>query len=221
MSYPPAIIRIVRAWRWWRFRLTQSHRHRALVLERVGDLSLVVLPDVFNPALFPTGAFLTSQLDLTPGVRVLELGTGSGVVALTAARQGADVTATDLNPAAVRCASINALLNDLPLGVLHGDLFAPVAGERFDVVLFNPPFFIGSPQDDYDRAWRATDVLDRFAAQLAGHLTPDGYALVVLSSDGDLPGFRALCEVNQLAVETVAERDLVSERLVVWRLASP
>ncbi len=58
------------------------------------------------------------------------------------------VVAVDINPAAVRCAQINALLNQLEqrIEVRRGDLFAPVAGERFDLVLFNPPFLRGAPR---------------------------------------------------------------------------
>ena len=120
----------------------------------------------------------------------------------------------------MRCARINALLNEVEgvVEVRQGDLFAPVAGERFDVVLFNPPFYRGAPRDGLDRAWRSDDVVERFAAGLADHLTPRGYALVVLSSNSDLPAFLHAFAGAGLAVETIAERDMVSERLVVYRL---
>ena len=65
---------------------------------------------------------------------ILDLGTGSGIGALFAARAGCLVTAVDINPEAVRCARINALMNRLEerVQVLEGDLFAPVAGRRSD-----------------------------------------------------------------------------------------
>ena len=64
----------------------------------------------------------------------------------------------------------------------EGDLFAPVQGERFDLVLFNPPFLPGQPRDQFERALWSTDVLERFGAGLREHLAEDGAALVVLSS---------------------------------------
>ena len=74
------------------------------------------------------------------------MGTGSGVCAVFAARHAHRVVAVDINPGAVRCAALNALLNHVEarIEVRQGDLFAPVARERFDLVLFNPPFFVGA-----------------------------------------------------------------------------
>ena len=62
---------------------------------------------------------------------------------------GYHVTAVDINPDAVRCARINALQHHLEtcIEVRQGDLFEPVQGERFDLVLFNPPFFRGQPRN--------------------------------------------------------------------------
>lgn len=177
----------------WRFRLFQRHRHNQLVLEEVAGKPILVLPQVFNPKLFRTGEFLAQSLnsDLIPsGSAVLDMGTGSGVGAVFAAQWAVRVVAVDVNPAAVRCARINSLLNEVEarIEVRQGDLFEPVQGETFDVVLFNPPFFRGVPRSDLERAFWSNDVMERFAAGLKDHLTPAGHALVVLSSDGDVAG---------------------------------
>ena len=78
---------------------------------------------------------------------MLDLGSGSGACGLAAARRGCSVVAVDINPSAVRCTRVNALLNcsNLEIDVRQGDLFAPVQHERFDVVLFNPPYYRGVP----------------------------------------------------------------------------
>lgn len=201
----------------WRFRLFHRHRHRKLVLEYIDGYNFVVLPDVFNPALFRTGPFLVQQLDqITPGMHVLDMGTGSGIAAVFAARCGAQVIAVDINPAAVRCARINALLNDVDerVCVRQGDLFAPVTGEQFDLIVFNPPFYRGPPRDAYDHAWRGLDVANRFAAGLPDHLKSGGRALLVLSNDGEdfLDAFAGL------TVETLATRDLINEILTVYEV---
>lgn len=206
----------------WRFRLFQRHRHDALVLEEVAGKPILVLPQVFNPTLFRTGEFLARSLnsDLIPsGSAVLDMGTGSGVGAVFAAQWAGRVVAVDVNPAAVRCAQINALLNEVEdrVDVHQGDLFEPVPGERFDVVLFNPPFFRGEPASDLERALWSNDVMERFAAGLHHHLSPGGYALVVLSSDGDVAGCLRAFEDNGLCGDVLAERDLVSETLLMYR----
>jgi release factor glutamine methyltransferase len=202
--------------------LVDRRKYERTVLENVDGLQLVVLPDVFNPKLLRSGAFLVSQLRrpdlLSRGARVLDLGSGSGACGLAAARRGCQVVAVDINPSAVRCTRVNALVNSLEIDVRHGDLFAPVAEDRFDVILFNPPYYRGVPRDDLDHAWRSRDVPERFAADLAAHLTPGGYALVVLSSDGDPDDFLDCLSHTGLAHRVVARRDFINEVMTVHKV---
>jgi methylase of polypeptide subunit release factors len=223
-------------WRWllrWRFRLFQAHRHDRLVLETVVGKPFLVLPQVLNPKLFRTGEFLVQVLNpelVPPGSTVLDMGTGSGIGAVFAAEWAAGppagsgqaagrVVAVDVNPMAVRCARINVLLHGVEnrVDVREGDLFAPVAGERFDVVLFNPPFLRGTPETPLEQALWADDVVERFAAGLRHHLAADGRALVVLSSDGDVDTILGAFRAEGLAPSVVARRDLINEMLTVYR----
>ena len=211
---------------WWRFRLFQQHRHERLVLEQVEGRPLLVLPGVMNPALFRTGPFLARYLRKQPllaGAAVLDMGTGSGLLAIVAAERAGRVVAVDVNPDAVRCARINALLNraETRITVYHGDLFAPVAGERFDLILFNPPFFGGEPDGPFDQAWRSNSITRRFADELPAHLAPDGAALVVLSSQGQEAAFVEAFKQAGLEVTVAARSDLTNELLTVYRIAPP
>ena len=95
-------------------------------------------PDVFKPTL--TTAFLTDQVDKTrlPGSTVLDLGCGAGPIAIALAMSGAKSTyAVDLMPRACELAARNAVLNNVAdrVNVLSGDLFEPVAGTKFDVIV--------------------------------------------------------------------------------------
>jgi release factor glutamine methyltransferase len=195
--------------------LVDRHRYERVVLENVQGTIVLVLPNVFNPKLLRSGEFLVRQLnraEVVPrGSRVLDLGSGSGVAGIAAAKRGCRVVAADINPAAVRCTRINALINDVDIDIRQGDLFAPVLQERFDVVLFNPPYYRGVPRDALDQAWRATDVIERFASELSDHLEAAGHALLVLSSDGDGGEFLGALERSGFAHEVVAERDFVNE----------
>lgn len=218
------LARIWRAWLRLRFLLFQRHRFNRLVLERVGDYSLLILPDVFNPTLFLTSEFMVEAFDsslIPPGSSVLDMGTGSGIGAIFAARWAGRVLAVDVNPAAVRCARINVLLNDLEAKIVvrEGDLFAGLAERRFAVILFNPPYFPGEPTGALDRAFHATDVAERFAAGLGAHLVPGGWALVLLSSLGDEAGFLAALAARGWAAKGVAQRRLPSERITLYRVA--
>jgi HemK-related putative methylase len=207
----------------WHYRCFQQQRHRNVVLEEIGGLPLLVAPGVLNPRLMRSGDFFASRLRgelLQPDAEVLDMGTGSGVCAVAAARHVRRVVAVDINPAAVRCARINTLLNHCEdrVDVIQGDLFAPVAGRRFDVVLFNPPFLHGTPADDADRAWRSTDVAPRFAAGLRNHLQPSGFALVLLSSFGAAAAFVDQFRRHGFDIAVAGERDFVNERLTLLKL---
>jgi release factor glutamine methyltransferase len=211
---------------WLRFQLFQRHRFNRLVLERVAGRPFLILPEVFNPTLFLTSEFMARSLNeslVPPGCHFLDMGTGSGVGAVFAAQWAGCVAAVDVNEAAVRCARINALLNGVEeqVTVYHGDLFAPLAGQRFDVVLFNPPYYRGEPQTMFDRAFRATDVVERFAAELTGHLTPTGHALVLLSSDGDEAPFLDCFRRHHFTVTVAAQRRLAAEVVTLYQLTNP
>jgi len=205
------------------YRLTGKHRYDDFRLEHVHGVPLLVTPSVFNPKIPRTGAFLAAQLDarqVPSDAEVLDMGTGSGVCAIFAARHARRVVAVDINPAAVRCAGINARLNQLEhrIEVRTGDLFAPVADERFDLITFNPPFLCGAPRSDRDRAWRSMDVAERFAAELSSHLKPGGAGLVVLSTFGNAQIFLEQLRHRGFAISVLAERRFLNERLAVFRL---
>jgi len=212
--------RLLRAY----YLVTGKSRYDDYRFEQVDGLSLLILPSVANPKVLRTGAFFAAQLDgshLDAGTRVLDLGTGSGVCALAAARHSRHVVAVDINPAAVRCARVNALLNgqEARIDVRHGDLFAPVEGERFDLVLFNPPFQSGQPRDPREAAWRSSDVAPRFAAGLAQHLDAGGHALLLLSSFGDAcASFETELRARGFRLEVFAERRYVNECLTLLRV---
>jgi HemK-related putative methylase len=209
--------------RHWHYRLFRSRRQRRPVLEYVADLPIVVLPGVLNPRLMRSGAFFAAALAhcLPASAHVLDLGTGSGVCAVFAAHRGCRVTASDINAEAVRCARLNVVLNGVSeaVEVLHGDLFVPLYARRFDVILFNPPFLQGTPRDEADRAWRATDVAARFAAELAAHLKPGGHALLLLSTFGDAELFLQPLRAAGFGMEVVARRSYINERMAVLRVA--
>ncbi|MDX1664074.1 MAG: HemK2/MTQ2 family protein methyltransferase [Candidatus Promineifilaceae bacterium] len=209
-----------------RFHLFQRRRARRPILEQVAGYPIVVPPQVFNPRWFYSGDFLARTLNagmITPvkeGQRVLDMGTGSGVVAVVAASLGARVVAVDVNPHAVRAARLNALLNDVEpsVDVREGDLFEPVVGEQFDLVVFNPPYLSGAPQTPFEQALYNTGVVERFSAGLATYLTPGGSGLVLLSTLADEASFLRCFAADGFSRSSVAEERLLAETLTLYRL---
>lgn len=154
-------------------------------------MRLLPLPGVFQP---PSDSYmLADQLRrerLGPGVSALDLCTGSGHLAVVAALAGASAVAIDVSRRSMVSVRLNALLNGVRITALRGDLFAPVADRRFDVIVSNPPY-LPHPDEELpqrglaraiDAGPRGRAFLDRICAQVGEHLTPGGVLLLVHSS---------------------------------------
>jgi release factor glutamine methyltransferase len=125
------------------------------------------------------------------GRHVLDVGTGSGAIAIAAARAGAaSVCAVDLSLRSVAATRLNAARHGVRVDVRHGDLFAPVAGRRFDLVVSNPPYVPAAtdvlPRHRKARCWDGgvdgRAVLDRICSGAADALSDDGRILLVHSA---------------------------------------
>ena len=218
---------LARLWLTLRHQIFGS-RYRRLVLEQIDDVALVILPNVFNPVLFRTGELLARavqkalmlKLDVNRTPLILDLGCGSGIGGIFAARQGAHVLATDLNPEAVRCTKINALLNGFEdkIEVQAGNLFEAASDRYFDLILFNPPFYCGQPWDNLDMAWRGEQIFERFSAGLKDHLAPFGYAFIVLSTDGEYEFALNALKTNDFVVKEFLQRDFGNEVISVYKV---
>ncbi len=128
---------------------------------------------------------------IDPTTAALDLCTGSGVLAVTAALMGASqVSAVDVSLRAVLSARINARLNGVRVRALQGDLFAPVRGQRFDLIVSNPPYVPGAdpqlPRRGPARAWvggpDGRAFIDRICTSAPDHLNAGGVLLLVHSS---------------------------------------
>ena len=148
------------------------HLYRPLLLHylrkdrryRYDGLRMLVPKSVFHPAFFGSSkvfaAFLKKQT-LT-GLSLLEIGCGSGLLSLTAARLGARVTACDINPAAVDATRKNAHTNGLTVETDLSDVFDNVPKQPFDRIVVNPPFYQGKPTDAASHAWYCGPEFDFF-----------------------------------------------------------
>lgn len=136
-------------------------------------------------------AHLVAGDQRVPGSDVLDLCTGSGVIALFAARAGArSVTAVDLSRRAVLATRLNAALARVRVEAVRGSLFDAVPARSFDLIAANPPYLPAEtdelPQRGPQRAWEAGRdgrvLLDRIIAGAPGHLRPGGVMWLVHSS---------------------------------------
>ncbi|MBN1530952.1 MAG: methyltransferase [Thermoleophilaceae bacterium] len=170
-------------------------------------MRLVTLPGVFTPISDSRLLADCLRAEVHPGARVADLCTGSGLLAVVAACQGAAATAVDVSRRAVITARLNARLNGVRVRALRGDLLAPLDGERFDVIVSNPPYV---PATTGGRAWAGgrdgRALIDRICDEAPGRLRPGGALLLVHSSvNGEAETLGRLA-ARGLRAEIVARR---------------
>lgn len=157
--------------------------HRVEVLGNEYETS----EEVFNPKYYITSEFMARHIKVQAGDDVLDMGTGSGIQAITAAGGGGRVVAVDINPGAVLMARKNVMANGLDhlISVREGDLFSPLDPEEcFNLIIFTPPYLEGKGKTVFDKALfdGGKGLVRRFFAGAKDHLKPGGYVQMVYSS---------------------------------------
>src|SRR6202035_3918586 len=207
-----------------------SHRfildRRSTRSVRAAGFRLTIYPSVFHPKLFLTSEFFArflSTIDLE-GKQVADVGTGTGILAMAAAREGAKSVALDINPMAVNAAADNARANGLGNRVIavRSDLMSVLAPDpQFDVIISNPPFFSGEPRDIADRAWvagpRYRDIAALFE-QASQRLKPSGTMYVLLSSDSDLHFLGKLIAKAGFRARIATSFSIMIESMIIYEL---
>ena len=134
---------------------------------------------------------LADNLQIKNGQSVLEIGTGSGIVAMYASKLTDNITVTDINFDACELARKNFEANDIEnIEILFGNLFEPVENRKFDVILFNTPYL---PTEDgevledtinyaFDGGLNGRKVIDLFLNEVGNHLNDGGIVQMIQSS---------------------------------------
>ncbi len=149
-----------------------------------------VWENVYEPA---EDSFLFAEnLNVQKSEKVLDLGTGCGILGILAAERASAVVSVDINPYSIRCAKENAKLNDMQSRIYYvqGDLFTPLnVSFKFDLVIFNAPYL---PADEEEmeswigRAWAGgttgRQIIDRFIAEVPKYLKGKGKVLLMQST---------------------------------------
>jgi release factor glutamine methyltransferase len=182
-------------------------------------LEIVVPQGVFGPT--GTSDLLGKAVlaEVHEGDRVLDMGTGSGINGILAASKSTDVTAVDINPAAVAAATANAVRNGVGDRVtcLESNVFSAVTG-KFDLMVFDPPFRWFAPRDMLEASIADENygAMTTFVTTAAEYLAPDGRILMFFGTSGDLDYLYRLIDGNGFAREIVATRELVRQEMTVY-----
>lgn len=190
---------------------------------------LSTVPDlVINPGVYPPSddtELMLGTMTVHPGETVLDMGTGSGILAISAALHGGIVTAVDISDSALEWARRNAERNNVEIHTIKSCLFERVKG-TFDVILFNPPYL---PSEEWsmtgkgDRQWDGggdgTATIRSFIARLGDHLGDRCY-LLFSSLSGQ--GVESIVEIisGRFSYSELARKELFFETLYVAELRS-
>jgi release factor glutamine methyltransferase len=180
-------------------------------------------PNVYEPA--EDTFLLAENLDIQRRDEVLEIGTGTGLIAVTAAQKSKKVTATDINEDAVKCALKNTITNrTYNIELKQGNLFEPVKGEKFDLILFNTPY-LPTEEDEklddelnaaFDGGLEGRETIDKFLDEVKDHLNEGGRVQLVQSSLSD--NEKTIQKLEELGFEasiTASEKCFFEEIVVI------
>lgn len=185
-------------------------------------LLIYTTPEVYEPA--EDTYLLAKNLDIERKDEVLEIGTGTGLIAVYTAQRTKNVVATDINKHAIKCALKNTISNKTyNLELRHGDLFEPITNEKFDLILFNTPYLPTSEDEKLDGNLNAAfdggldgrEVIDKFIGDVKDYLKEEGRVQLVQSSLSD--NDKTLQKLQELGfdAEITAREKCFFEEIVV------
>ncbi|MDP7423178.1 MAG: methyltransferase [bacterium] len=187
---------------------------------KAGGINIDVFPEVYSPR---EDTFLViDNIVLTPNIRFLEIGVGTGLISIFAAKRGAIVEGTDINPAAVGNAKHNTATNDVNARFHCGDLFEGISG-KFDLIVFNPPYLPISEGDKLQK-WEEEALIGghygvetsiRFLEKCPEYMNRDCIIYLVLSSLGDTDRLTERFR-DRFVFEKTAHVDFNKERLTLF-----
>jgi len=184
-----------------------------------------VLKNVFNPKLFCSSELMVEaikRIGISSNEMVLDMGTGSGILAITLAKQGARVIAIDINRDAVICTKINAKNHRVDIDIICSDLFSCLRKKKlFDLIVFNIPYLNLKPRDVFDLAicdYRK-EILQRFLRESHDYLKDYGKILLSYSTLSDTDEVERMFRENGWRFERFMQRDISRfESIIVYRL---
>lgn len=190
----------------WYLRKDRTYQYQNIIIK--------VLSGVFHPGLFPSTRFLISYLNdfKLDNKSFLELGCGTGLISIVAAKKGARVIACDLNLKAVENCKLNAMANATDIQVYHSDLFQKLPNQKFDWVVINPPYYARSPENDEELAWYCGENFE-FFHKLFAALDPFIHAqtmvIMVLTIQLDIDRIKSIAKSFHFQMELKGEQNVL------------
>jgi release factor glutamine methyltransferase len=176
-------------------------------------ITTYVFPTVFHPGFFHSTRFILSYLsdEHLAGKSFLELGCGSGLIAIKAAKAGANVTASDLSLKAIENTKYNANLNHTFIKIVYSDLFDNIEKIPFDWIVINPPYYARKPESEQDLAWYCGEDFEYFKklfASLNDYMHSQTQVVMVLTKAADVDSIKKIAKDYNFGFELLKENSV-------------
>jgi len=188
-------------------------------------ISLMIPSEVFHPGFFFSTKLLLryiSFLDLKKH-SFLELGAGSGLISIFAAKAGALVTATDINTVAIEYLKKNRQKNAVQFRIIHADLFDGMPTETFDIIAINPPYYKRNPQSEAEYAWccgENGEFFDKLFSGLPLYMGPGTTVLLILCDGCDLEMIRHSAHRHWFRLDCVLKKQNLLEDNFIFKISN-
>jgi release factor glutamine methyltransferase len=187
---------------------------------------LIVFKEVFHPKLFFSTKYFYSFLKGKnfKNKKFIELGSGSGILSMLAYRQGAHVTAVDIDPKAVENTRINFSGNfnmSQCLSIIQSDLFTNVPVQLFDIVVINPPYYFKEVKVAAHNAWYCGENGEYFKnlfAHLKSYTHSATEIFMVLEENCEIDRIKSMAQIHAIQFEQVDEKIIKWEKNFIFQL---
>jgi release factor glutamine methyltransferase len=181
-------------------------------------MQLKVLDSVYEPR--EDSYLMQKQVQSrAKGKIVLDMGTGSGIQAISASLAGAkEVWSVDVNPKAIECAKANAKKNKAKVQCIQSDLFQNVPKMKFDLLIFNPPYLPSDGKHDdirWSGGFQGIEVTMEFIKQTKSFLARDAEILFIFSSHANQVGLKEFLKLEGFELEIVASQRIFFEEIFI------
>jgi len=191
---------------------------------RYENIEVLVMPQVFPPHYTLSTKILLDfikPIDLK-NKSVLELGCGSGIIALYTASKGAIVTASDINTIALAALNKAAIKNNLELEIINSNLFNNIQKQDFDYIIINPPYYPKEPKNINENAWFCGENFEYFITLFQQiPKRKDKTVLIILSEDCDIQKITRIAENNNLKLNKIFEKKVIAEKNFIYKIEGP
>ena len=187
------------------------------------NISVLVHPEVFPPHLTISTKILLDFIEPLElqNKNFLELGCGSGIISILAAKKGANVVATDINKTALKYLEKNAENNQAKLLILYSDLFENLNNQTFDYIIINPPYYPKSPKNIKEKAWFCGEDFEYFTelfTQLEKLKKNHREIFIILSEDCDIDKIKKIASKNNFVFHMVLEKKVMKEYNFIYKI---